>query len=237
MIYELDITANIHDADYNGVIRASALMRYIQTAAQNQLTENGMSYEELRDKYKKAFLLSRIRLDFSEPIRAYDRITALTYPCESKAYSFLRCYAIKKDGEIIGRAVALWALVDTETHGLVKARSFDLGLEVHEPHELALERFYMPSELSCVGEYEVRYGDVDQNRHMNNTKYPDMYSSFLPLENKRIRAMAINYYNEAPMGERLRVLSACREENKYYFRTVREDGKINSEAEILLENL
>ena len=95
----------------------------------------------------------------------------------------------------------------------------------------------MPSELSCVGEYEVRYGDVDQNRHMNNTKYPDMYSSFLPLENKRIRAMAINYHNEAPMGERLRVLSACREENKYYFRTLREDGKINSEAEILLENL
>ena len=100
MIYELDITANIHDADYNGVIRASALMRYIQTAAQNQLTENGMSYEELRDKYKKAFLLSRIRLDFSEPIRAYDRITALTYPCESKAYSFLRCYAIKRTAKL-----------------------------------------------------------------------------------------------------------------------------------------
>jgi acyl-ACP thioesterase len=84
-----------------------------------------------------------------------------------------------------------------------------------------------------VGNYTVYYSDTDQNRHMNNTRYPDMYSNFLPLDGKRIRSMSIAYMNEAPLGE---VLSVEMAENDgfYYFRTVRSDGKINSEAQIEL---
>ena len=39
--FRKNLTVDIHDVDYNGVARASALMRYIQSAAQSQLTENG----------------------------------------------------------------------------------------------------------------------------------------------------------------------------------------------------
>ena len=68
---------------------------------------------------------------------------------------------------------------------------------------------------------------------MNNTKYPDMYSNFLPLGGKMIRSITINYSNEAQIGEKLRVQRG--EENGfYYFRTVRSDGKVNSEAQIEL---
>ena len=66
---------------------------------------------------------------------------------------------------------------------------------------------------------------------MNNTRYPDMYSNFLPLENKRIESITIFYSNEAPMGEKLTVQRAY-SDGIYYFRTVREDGKVNTEAEI-----
>ena len=34
--------------------------------------------------------------------------------------------------------------------------------------------------LSLVGEHTVEYSDVDVNRHLNNTKYPDMLCGFLP---------------------------------------------------------
>lgn len=237
MIFKNDITVDIHDVDYNGVARLSSIMRYIQSAAQNQLTENGMSYEDLRDKYHRAFLLSRIKIEFTEPIRAYDRIVATTYPCESKAYSFLRCYSVEKDNRTVGRAVSIWALVDTDSRSLVKVNSFDLGLELHEPHELTLSRFMLPSELVEVGTYTVSYGDADQNRHMNNTRYPDMYSTFLPLDGKRIRSISINYMKEAPFGETLRVFLARAGEDTFYIRTVLEDGNVNSEAEIELTQI
>ena len=237
MKFRTDLIADIHDVDHNGIVRASSLMRYIQSAAQTQLTLNGMSYDELKDM-KRAFILSRIKLEFTEPVRAYEPITAITYPCESKGYSFLRCYALEKNGRTIGRAVSMWALIDTETRALVKVNDFELGLDTHEPHSLALTRFTMPTAIREVGTYTVNYGDLDQNCHMNNTRYPDMYSNFLPLDGMRIRSISINYKNEAPRGARLRVERADAIDGRtYYFRTVREDGQVNTEAEIELEEV
>ena len=237
MEFRTNLIADIHDVDYNGIVRTSSLMKYIQSAAQTQLTLNGMSYDQLKER-KRAFILSRIKMEFTEPVRAYEKLTAVTYPCDSRGYSFLRCYALERSGITIGRAVSMWALIDTETRALVKVNDFELGLETHEPHTLALSRFTMPTAIREVGEYTVNYGDTDQNKHMNNTRYPDMYSNFLPLESKRIRTLSINYLNEAPMGERLRVERADGIDGyTYYFRTVRKDGKVNSEAEIVLEDI
>ena len=94
----------------------------------------------------------------------------------------------------------------------------------------------MPAELSEVGTYTVSYADTDQNRHMNNTRYADMYASFLPMEGMRIRSLSISYLAEAPMGEVLRVFRVFKD-GVYYLRTVRADGKTNTEAEIILEKI
>lgn len=237
MEFRTDLTVDIHDVDYNGVARLSSLMRYIQGAAQTQLTLNGMSYDELRLMHR-GFILSRIKMEFTEPVRAYDRLTAVTYPCDSRGYSFLRCYKLEKNGKTIGRAVSVWALIDTESRALVRVNDFELGLETHEPHSLALSRFILPSEITDVGTYTVNYADLDQNRHMNNTRYPDMYSNFLPLDGRRIQTISINYQNEARRGEVLKVQRASGiDGNTYYFRTLREDGKVNSEAEIQLTDI
>lgn len=237
MEFRTDLIADIHDVDHNGIARTSSLMRYIQSAAQTQLTLNGMSYDQLKDM-NRAFILSRMKMEFIEPVRAYEKLTAVTYPCDSRGYSFLRCYALERGGRTIGRAVSVWALIDTQTRSLVKVNDFELGLETHEPHNLALSRFSMPASLRKVGTYTVNYGDLDQNCHMNNTRYPDMYSNFLPLDGKRIRTISINYQNEAPRGERLKVERADGADGyTFYFRTLREDGKVNTEAEIILEDI
>ncbi len=237
MEFRTDLTVDIHDVDHNGVARLSSLMRYIQGAAQTQLTLNGMSYDELR-KMHRGFILSRIKMEFTEPVRAYEGVSAVTYPCDSRGYSFLRCYKLEKNGRTIGRAVSVWALIDTDSRALVRVNDFELGLETHEPHSLALSRFVLPAEIRTVGTYTVNYGDLDQNCHMNNTRYPDMYSNFLPLDGRRIHTISINYQNEARRGERLTVERAeGADGNTFYFRTVREDGRINSEAEILLADI
>ncbi len=233
--FRTNLVVDIHDVDFNGVARASALMKYIQSAAQAQLTENGMSYDNLRQK-NKAFILSRIKLEFTESPRAYEPLTAITFPCNSRGYSFLRCYKLKKDGITIGRAVSVWALVDTETHTLVRVNDFDLGLETYDQLDIPLSRTVMPRELSEVGTYTVTYGDTDQNMHMNNTRYPDMYSNFLPMRNKRIESITVSYINEARFGETLNVFRG-EYDGLYYFRTVCENGKINTEAEIKLSDI
>ncbi len=233
--YRKKIEVDIHDVDFNGVARASSLMKYIQGAAQSQLTDNGLSYDVLKSR-KRAFILSRIKMEFTETVRAYEKLEALTFPCDSRGYSFLRCYALERDGKTIGRAVSVWALIDTDTRALVKVSDFELGLETYSPLDLTLTRISHPTEMITAGTYKVEYGMVDQNKHMNNTVYPDMYSSFLPLENKRIESISISYLAEAPHGDTLTVQRGFFD-NAYYFRTIRSDGKINSEAEIRLSDI
>lgn len=233
--FSTEFTVDIHDVDFNGVARYSSLMRYIQGAAQSQLTANGMSYEQLRER-GVAFLLSRIRTEFTAPIRAYQRLRAITYPCDNdgQRFSFLRCYRLETlDGETIGRAVSVWALVNTETHALMRVTDFDLGLPTLAPLDLTLNRFRMPSDLRSVGTYPVLYDDLDQNRHMNNTRYADLYSAFLPMDGMRIDSLTVSYLSEAPMGEVLDVQMA-QHDDTYYFRTLRRDGKVNTEAEVHL---
>ena len=233
--YNRKICVDVHDVDFNGIARTSALMRYIQSAAQWQLTDNGHSYDNLKS-LNKAFILSRIKLEFTESVYAYDSLEAETFPCDSHGFTFLRCYLLKKADRVIGRAVSAWALVDTEKHSLVKVNDFDLGLETYKALDFPLGRIVMPRELDTVGTYTVNYADLDQNNHMNNTRYPDMYSNFLPLDKKRIRSITVSYMNEAASGERLTVQRAY-SDGSFYFRTLRQDGKINTEAEIQLADI
>ena len=235
MEYRMNCQVDVHDVDYNGVAKTSSIMKYIQTAAQCQLTDSGMSYDNLKSR-GRAFILSRLKLEVLKPLTAHTPLTAVTYPCESRGYSFLRCYALECDGEVVARAISVWALIDTESHALVKVNDFNLGLPTLPQNDLVLRAMKLPSSMTDIGGYGVHYGDVDQNRHMNNTKYPDMYANFLPLENKMIRSITINYSSEAQIGEKLRVQRG-EADGYYYFRTVRSDGKVNSEAQIELCDL
>lgn len=230
--YQNHLNVDIHDVDPNGVCRTSALLRYMQNAAQGQLNENGMSYEQLQARHR-AFLLSRIHMEFTESPRAYQPLTAISYPCESRGYRFLRCYQLNQDDCVIGRAISVWALMDTETRALIKTTDFDLALPLLTPLDMSLGHFRLPDVMNEVGTYTVNYADLDQNRHMNNTHYPDIYCNFLPMDGYRVAEMSIFYAHEARFGERLRVLSAHAGDS-YFFRTIRPDGEINSEAEVVL---
>ena len=203
--FRAELEADIHDIDFNGVARTSAIMRYIQTTAQLQLTANGLSYDELKRK-NRAFILSKIRLDIPRAVRAYDKLYAETFPCDSRGYSFLRCYRLTDGVNTVAVAASVWALIDTESRSLVKVNDFELGLPTLPPLDLTIGRISLPSELMRVGAYHVGYELTDQNGHMNNTRYPDMYSNYLPLSGKRISSITINYMKEAPMGEKLSVM-------------------------------
>ena len=233
--FRTKITTDIHDVDFNGVARTSAIMRYIQTSAQLQLTESGLSYERLREQ-NRAFLLSKIKLEIFGSIRAYETLYAETFPVESRGYSFLRCYRLTDGKNTVAVAASVWALIDTEKHSLVRVNDFELGLPTLPPLDLSIGRIMLPDALTRVGAYHVNYEATDQNGHMNNTRYPDMYSNYLELSGKRIRSITVNYTKEAPMGEKLSVLHGERD-GLHYFKTLCADGELNSLAEIELTDI
>lgn len=231
---------NAHDTDLNNIVSLTGILRYMQDSANCQMEDDGLSYDCLFER-GLAFVLSRLKLSVYHPFFSHDEIEVETWACESSGVSFNRCYRIKKDGEIMAEAYSVWALLDTKAHRLVRVSDFEGRYGEDSPVELDMaKRFRLPADinLTLVGERTVEYQDVDMNRHMNNTRYGDILCGYLPeIENSRVIQFEINYLSEAPLGENLKVYMAKGEDSTYFFRTVRDGGKTNIEAEIMIEKI
>lgn len=228
---------NTHDCDFSGFVRASLIQRYMQETANMQMKNEGPSNEELRAR-DMAFLLSRINVSVYSPLFAGDEIDVTSWGCESRGVSFLRCYQIRRDGDIVAEASSIWGLIGISDHRIIRVGEVELGFGIDEPLELDACRVRIPRglNLSLVGERPVVYSDLDMNRHMNNTNYPDMFCDFISdMSGRRVISMSISYAHEAPLGEILKVYTGY-SDGVYYFRTIRSsDGLVNAEANIMLE--
>ncbi len=240
MKYQENYNVKFHDTDVNEVIGVSQLLKLMQETSMRHMRARKPSYEELFND-KKAFVLSGIRLEIYNQIYAYDDIVAKTWACPSRGFSFLRSYSIEKNGEIMAEANTAWALISTEAKRLYKVTDVDLS-NYDTEEALTLEnplRIRIPTEakLSLAGEYTVRYTDTDLNGHMNNTNYPDMLINCMANPDKmRVKSIAISFISEIKRGDSVKIYTV-KIDGKHYFRSVKEDGSTNIEAEIITESL
>lgn len=228
----------IHDTDVNRIASASAILRYMQEAANLQFENQHPTLDELRNN-GKTFILSKLNMSVYQPIYGCDMITAETWPCESKGVSFNRCSRILRDGSIVAELSSVWALVDINTRRLLRVTDFSWNVENEPPLELdSPARIKIPKDmqLSLVGERFIVYSDLDINKHMNNTKYPDMFCDYLPMIGRRVVSISINYASELHNGETVKIYLG-ENDGIYYIRAIKENGTVGAEAEILLDEI
>ena len=225
-----------NDVDCNQVVSATKILQFMQDGAFSQMEENGPTYDELF-RQGLAFILSKMQVHIHAPLYSHDNITVESWACPSKVLIFQRCYRILRDDQVVAEAVSAWALAGVEDRKLHRVTEVELHYGTDEPLELeGAARLRLPADLALtqVGKHTVCYADIDQNMHMNNTVYADMLCSFIPMENKRVSALHINYQNEAPLGETVRIFHGCRD-NIHYFRTLCGNDAVNIEAEIVTD--
>lgn len=229
-----------HDLDLNDIASPSAYLRFMQEAAYMQMQSCKPSMSELRAE-NKAFVVSRLTMSLYAPLNVCDEITATSWACDSKGVSFLRCAEITRDGQRVAELASIWALVNPETRSLWRVTDYLPQYSTEPPSELDLpSRIRVPKDLNLTlaGEYRVGYNDADLNRHINNTHYPDILCAFLPsMEGKRVIKLSISYIHEAPIGKTLKVYVSKEDDGVFWVRTVNEDGTVNVEAEIVLEQV
>ena len=231
MIYRYSFTVNSHSCDYNGIARPSAVMTYLQEAANLQVKTCGPTYEDMKAA-GQFFVLSRIGVTMTSPIYAYEDLQAETWAVPSRGFSFLRCHRLLRGDEVICEATSVWALLDMATRRPLRVTEYQPNFDCVETPDIVLpDRVRLGREgLPSLGKYTVRYVDTDQNEHMNNTVYADMLCGFLDLHGKYVNRFSINYFQEAPIGTHLEIFGETGEGGEQLFRSVREDGETNVEA-------
>ena len=239
MYYSTHYTTKWHDTDGDGVMRPSALLVYMQETANLQCREYGMDLTDLHHTEGKGFLLSRMMVKIFIPLHAYEDIEVRTWCVDTKGYNFIRCFAVYRGDEMTALAVSHWALVDIHEGRMLRTSEFRRDFPYGElPDESILpRRVRIPAsvEMETVGARRIVYSDLDFNRHMNNTKYPDMVCDFLPsMDGKWVNSLSLSYLREAAFGDTLTVsrTTAEGEGETYLLRTTRPDGATCLEAEV-----
>ena len=220
-----------HDTDFSEFARPAALLRYMQSAANMQLHTLGPTNEELLSK-GQAFVLSKIAIAFYRPMKAYEQISAHSWSCESKGYSFNRCFSITKGKETVAEASSVWALIDIKTRKPLRCEEFHPNFEPDPPIFPDVPfRFQVPEDVKKLGFHKVTYSETDRNHHMNNVRYLDMLCNFMNMEELFFEKACISFLNEAKTGEELCIYGKS-SGDEHFFKSLREDGKTNIEAYI-----
>ena len=224
-----------HDTDATLKIRPTQLLALMQETSNRHIATMGMTLDELREKKKLGFILSKTRVEILRRPNAFEELTVETWTNPSRSFSFNRSFIARVGEEVVAKADTLWALIGIEDREFHKMEETGYAFEDEAPVEISLPpRFRIPRDLPLekLGERKIVYSDLDYNMHMNNTRYADMLCDFLSLDEvKNLRGLSLSYLHEAAYGHTISVFGRT-QNNVHYFQTTAEDGTVCLEAQL-----
>lgn len=213
-MYEMNVRLIGAEQYPDTIIHPSALLKQMQYAAGAHCDSFGLPYHKLLEM-GVVFVMTSVTLRLDAPIYETDELFLQTWEREIRGPYFIRFFRILRDGKEVAAATTNWVLMNVETRSFV--RPSVLGeLKTQEEAIEGGVPFKKPSrlEFSSRGTRPVRYSDLDQNGHLNNTIYSDIAVDFspVPLAGKRISLLHIDYRKECRLGDTLELSATPTEE-------------------------
>ena len=198
--------------DFTGRIFMGVLGNHLLNAAGNHSSRRGWGIGALNET-RHTWVLSRLSVEMTEMPRQNEHIEIRTW-VESVMKLFTnRNFSIHRaDGTPLGYARSVWAMIDIETRrpcDLLSLYNGDiLNYVVSEEENVCpIEghgrfRFRDPE---LVRTLDVRYSDIDINRHVNSIKYMEHILDLFSCEEleRGLHRFEIAYKAESRMGDTL----------------------------------
>lgn len=209
IVLECSLRVAAHDADSAGCLRVSSVFNHLQNAAAMHAGKLGVGITEVLQQ-GLFWVLSWVKLEFAFLPRFGDEFTIRTWPkCQQKLF-FIRDFLFAgSNSEVFCRATTAWLLVDVKTKKAVSGQRLrekipQLGAE----HALRCypERFAIEDAGRSIFTREIRYSDLDVNRHVNNARFVEFIMDCYPLEHHRrhrLRSLTVAFVAEARHGDEL----------------------------------
>lgn len=233
MKFTKDYNIRWHDTNANRQITPSAILTLMQETTNKHIKTMYPSLEYIRDELHQAFILTKVYMRLYEPAHAYEDINVQTWTgIESRGFTFYRSFCVMRGDTVIADALTTWCLIDTETHKLLPVSKFENSFVDIESLKVDMPRRikFPDGELEFVSNRRIVYSDIDYNKHMNNTHYPNMLIDFLPSPEKyRVKEMMLSFLQGALYNDEISIYRS-NEENTFYFRTLNAEGKTCLEA-------
>lgn len=209
------------DVGLNAVMRMSNLCGFMQEAAGRHANHLDVGHHFMQQS-GKVWVLSRIYLSINQLPAWGQEFFVETWPLGTERIFYRRDYQIDDGNSVMLSATSYWILLDLNTR---KPSFVPLDEEVLK-HNQGRYSMPMPSEtfrnvVSDVYQiHQVRYSDLDQNKHVNNARYVEWIFNVLNqdlLEKTTPSYFAIEYKHEAKAGDVIELRTSRIDEKKPAF--------------------
>ena len=208
-IFRKQYTLYGNDCDCFGRIKPATILGIMQEAAGEQCVALDMSWEQMAQK-DLFWAITRQTVRITRMPRAYETITLETWPMPASRVAYPRAsIAYDAEGNELFRTIALWVLMSLSDRAMVLPGKSGIDVPgVTRGAELPSPRSLSHRELPHATDRKVRFGQLDRNGHMNNTKYLEWAMDLLPgayHAEHPLKEFTVCYLNEAKEGDRVTI--------------------------------
>ncbi len=163
-----------YECDCNGTLRIVALMNIFQDVADSHASQLGIGMEHCL-KHGLAWVGSNYHIKIDRMPAWHEKITVTSWPAAEKKIGAVRDFEVRDEKQnIIISASSQWVLIDFARKRPVALRENMPDYQVINERALNTDfpKIGIPERPDVVRHFEVRYDDIDVNRHVNNAVYP-----------------------------------------------------------------
>jgi medium-chain acyl-[acyl-carrier-protein] hydrolase len=208
-IFECHIRVNVGDTNSTGKLKVSSIFNHIQNLAAVHTEVLGAGPGEML-RLGMFWVLSWVKLQFAFFPTFGEEFSAETWPKCQHGILSIRDFLFRcESGEPFCKGTTAWLLVDLHTK---RARSPTCIRESipYQENENALccypERFPARHDGRTVLMKEIRYSDLDLNRHVTNARHIEYLMDCFHLEHHRghdVRSLTVSFVSEAKYGDEI----------------------------------
>ena len=174
-IFEEDIKIRYSDMDYDTVLKPSALLLFLQDLASDNADSLDFGYKFVRS-HNLAWYLLKYRIEFSDYPKGVQKLHISTTPRGYNKIFAFRDFEIKHNDITVGRATSTWAMVDLDNKSMANLSEYMAECPYMVPFEkreddLVYGKVRPPQRIDIEKIFDIRFDDLDVNRHVNNANY------------------------------------------------------------------
>lgn len=195
-----------HEVTPTGTASLLALGTYLQEAAGHHAEALGVSMQALQAE-NQAWVLAHLHVAIDRLPKWEDEVTVETWPSDLDRLYATREFVLHADETAIAHATSTWLVLDTEARRPRRPPRMLYDLETPDrppalPHDW--DDLSLPERADHRRSFDVRYHDLDVNRHVNNVRYLEWALETLPpdlLDAHRCTSLALQFKAETTLGD------------------------------------
>jgi acyl-ACP thioesterase len=209
------------DVDANNRLKVITIFDYFQDAASNHAEELKVGYSDLIPK-GFFWVLSWAKLEFIDYAKFMDEIKIQTWGKKQfKLYSMRDFLIMDVDENVLCKATTAWLLLDAKSlRPKIMPQLFPDVIFLEEKSALddLPQKFPIIPQTEKVFTKEIKYSDIDLNRHANNAKYVELLYDCYDQEfhnSHQMKILTTSFLSESKYGDKVQVLKGIQADSHF----------------------